>query len=203
MIRRVPVLFLAFMMGHLFWSCESSVSKENETDNLPVDIGQVIRFSDHFEIKVPDYFVEMDDINPNAIVQYGAISDEKDSLSDDFEDEIYVTVMELPKVDLSSTFADSGRVTLNKINDRTAINLELILDDFKAVNKSPKSEMINGLSAIKNEFFGRLGQYKVYYKMGVFETETHYYQLLTWCMQKHAQKHKDEMDGIILSFENV
>ena len=165
--------------------------------------GQVISLVDSYQIVVPPYFEEMTDINPNAILQYGYISGQKDSSKLDFDDEIYVTVLTLPKNELASTFADTGRITLNKVNNRTAVNLQLILDDFKITEANPKPILINGFAAIKNEFRGRLGTYKVFYKMAIYESETEFYQLLTWCMQKHADKHSAEMEGMIQSFENV
>ncbi len=201
MIRQFPPIIYLLLLSALFGACKPSIQKDN-LEAKSDDLTQRISFSDGFHISIPSYFVEMNDINPNAIVQFGSIGEVKDSLSDNFEDEIYLTIMELSKANLKNTFADSGRITLNKVNDRTAINLELILEEFKVSHTNPKPEIINGLAAIQNEFSGRLGQYKVYYKMGIYETRNHFYQLLTWCMQKHVQKHKAEMDKIIHSFEN-
>ena len=165
--------------------------------------GIEVYFDDSWQILVPKYFQEMVDINPKATVQWGFINEEKDSSKAGFEDEIYLTVITLPKVELEPTFADTGRITLNKVNNRTAVNLDLILEDFEIINSQPKPVLINGIAAIKNEFKGRLGAYKVYYKMAIYETETDFYQLLIWCMQKHSDKHKTEMEGIIQSFESA
>lgn len=199
-------LFLPFIFSCLVVlavvACKPTDSN-SITDNQVPETGQVLSVFDEYKVVVPTYFVEMTDINPKAVVQYGFISKEADENSDLFDDEIYITVLPLPKADLVPTFADTNRVTLNKVNARTAVNLEAILTDFKMTDAKPKPTMINGLAAIKNEFYGTLGGYKVYYKMAIYETETDFYQLLTWCMQKHAEKHKNEMDKMIHSFESI
>ena len=173
---------------------EQSISKKN---------GIVVPVLDNYQVVLPQYFIEMPDINPHASLQYGFTSKEKDSSKAGYGDEIYVTILVLPKNKLASTFSDTGRITLNKVNSRTAINLEHILAGFEVVENNPKPILINGLAAIRNEFRGQLGDYNVFYKMAIYESESEYYQLLTWCMQKYAKQHSDEMDGIIESFENV
>jgi hypothetical protein len=195
-------IFSALVFITFFAACSTNDKKKQVVDNVVAD-NQTIAVGEAFKVNIPNYFVEMWDVNPKADVQYGYISKEQDSASTDFEDEIYVTIMILPKSELVETFADSGRITLNKVNNRTVVNLELILDDFEAVNKTPKPLMINGVNAIRNEFKGRLGAYEVFYKMAIFETESDFYQLLTWCMEKHANKHKAEMDAMINSFESI
>lgn len=194
--------FLPVFIVFCVVSCQTS-SEENNDPKTELENVNSIVIAERFKIDVPKYFTEMWDINPKAELQYGYVNKDKDSTSKEFEDEVYVTVLVLPKNELIETFADSGRITLNKVNERTAINLELILDEFTQGNKNPIPSIINGFSAIENEFYGRLGQYKVYYKMAVYETEEDFFQLLTWCMDKHANKHKQEMDAMIHSFDNV
>ena len=192
-----------FILSLIFLNACRSNPELNRDKNLIDFEGIEVYFDDSWQILVPKYFQEMVDINPKATVQWGFINEEKDSSKAGFEDEIYLTVITLPTVELEPTFADTGRITLNKVNNRTAVNLDLILEDFEIINSQPKPVLINGIAAIKNEFKGRLGAYKVYYKMAIYETETDFYQLLIWCMQKHSDKHKTEMEGIIQSFESA
>ncbi|MFK8037706.1 MAG: hypothetical protein AB8B74_05410 [Crocinitomicaceae bacterium] len=166
------------------------------------DYKVLVEVTDDYAMMLPNYFVEMTDINPKAVLQYGFISN-TDSVNKHFEDEFFVTILALKKSDLGLTLADSGVVTIDKVNQKTTINLSLILEDFKVIREKPVTELINGIVTLRNEFSGKLGQYKVFYKMAIYETETYFYQLLTWCMQKHADKHSNEMDDMIHSFENV
>ncbi|MFK8044048.1 MAG: hypothetical protein AB8B72_01035 [Crocinitomicaceae bacterium] len=200
MSRPVISRFTLFFIAVFMLACEGNAGDE-ETGKSYDEKGIVVDFDTDFQITIPQYFQEMYDINPKADLQYGFINKEKDSASADFEDEVYVTILMLPKSELAPTFSDSGRITLSRVNDRTAINLELILDDFTIGNPSPSPTLINGLPAIRNDFSGRLGQYRVAYKMGLYETETDFYQLLTWCMEKHKSKHNSEMDAMINSIE--
>ncbi|MFD1551804.1 hypothetical protein [Putridiphycobacter roseus] len=162
---------------------------------------QEIAYLNVFSLSIPNYFIEMDDINAQAAIQYGYI-EPKDSLESKQEsDEFYLTVIPYAKTAFAETMVDSGKVDLSALNLRTAINLALILEDFSAEKENPVTEMVNGIPTIKNSFLGRLGSYLVYYQMAVYETEDTFYQLLTWCMQNDQGKHKEEMNMMIASFE--
>lgn len=196
---KFQLIILFFIVGFLS-SCITD-AKGDDAAFIVADENALIELIDDYTLKLPNYFIEMSDLNPNAILQYGFIEKLNDSETGD-EDEFFVTVDVLDKSDLKPSISDSGLVSINKVNLRTAINLNLILDDFKTVIEQPKIELINGVSTMRNEFSGRLGMYNVFYKMAIFETEKYFFQLLTWCMKKHADKHKNEMDSMILSFEN-
>jgi len=49
------------------------------------------------------------------------------------------------------------------------------------------------VKSLHNEIYGSYGNDLVYYQIGLFETEIAYYQVLSWCLQDHLGKHKDEM----------
>jgi len=201
-LMSLPIIsrFLILVTAVFMLACKGNAKDEKIIKTAEVE-GRVVNFDTDYQITIPQYFEEMYDINPKADLQFGFINQDKDSSSNGFEDEIYVTVLRLPKSDLAPTFSDSGRITLNKVNQRTAINLELILQDFTIGNPYPKPILINGIPAMTNDFSGRLGEYQVTYKMGLYETETDFYQLLTWCMEKYKLKHENEMNAMINSIE--
>lgn len=196
---KFQLIIVCFIVGVLS-SCEGVGGDAGVLVAEPVE-STLIEVIDNFRIKLPNYFVEMSDINPKASLQYGFIAN-SDALNHENDDEFFVTILALKKTDIVQSLLDSGLVTIDKMNLKTAINLDLILEGFKATTAYPETELINGIVALRNEFSGRLGIYDVFYKMAIFETEQYFFQLLTWCMQKHANKHKNEMDSMILSFEN-
>jgi hypothetical protein len=82
-------------------------------------------------------------------------------------------------------------------------NLKFILDDLTVEHETPQVQEQNGVKSVHNEFYGRLDEYLVYYQFGIFETERGFYHVLTWCMQDHLKKHRDEMFRITSSFKEI
>ena len=162
---------------------------------------ELIQYPEEFSIQLPDYFKEMNDVNPAAILQYGFIDkNDKENL---LGDEVYVTVISHYKTEMRKKLDDTSLIKLIDFNTMSNVNLDLILEDFSVVVKNPKIELINGLSCIQNQFHGKLGQYPVYYQLAVFESENEFFQLLTWCMENHISAHKAEMNYMINSFEKL
>ena len=204
-IRMYKGVFKLFFIGFsivFFVKCsDTAITDKVETESKSSN--QIVKIENHFTIELPNFFIEMNDINPQAILQYGFIKADIDTSSSFTDDEFYVTIIPFDKANMQKTLLDSNGVSLSDFNWRTAVNLELILEDFSAEIKSPKTSLINGLPCIQNTFFGRLGTYLVYYQMAVYETETQYYQLLTWCMQSQSNVHKTKMNDMINSFEKL
>ena len=185
----------------LFITACSNNNNDESTQNNKKDDTKEVGFHEKFTLDIPVYFEEMNDINEQAVLQYGYIAKIDSVENKGFEDEFYMTVIPYAKDAFAGTMVDSGTVDLAAFNLRTAINLALILEDFTAEKESPMTEMVNGVPCVKNSFLGRLGTYLIYYQMAVYETNDTFYQLLTWCMQNDKMKHKKEMDEMINSFE--
>ena len=155
------------------------------------------------EVMVPKYFTEMNDINPKAIIQYGYV-EEEDTINPNYiEDEIYMIVLVDYKYEIQKVYGDTIEVGIEFFNQICHADLASILEDFSAEHQHPKVQVENGVKHIHNEFLGRIDEYLVYYQIGIFETETGFYQVLTWTMQEYMNKHKDEMLKMTTSFKEL
>lgn len=187
-------------------SCEnaspenSDVVQDSSIENTSTF--QTVSLEGVCEIKVPGYFEHMNDINADALIQYGYIEPENDE-SIIIEDEIYAIVLVDYKDELQKMFGDSLEINILDFNDMCVQNLDMTLDDLSVEYDKPNIQDYNGVLSIHNEFYGRLGQYLVYYQFGIYETEIGFYQILTWCMQDHVAKHKEEMYKITSSFREI
>jgi len=197
----VPILLILIFTNQSCNTENTEQVNENQSNGL-VDEYKTVQADEICEITIPNYLYKMDDINEYAIIQYGYIQ-EPDSTNIVIDDEFYVIVLADYKNELKQTLGDTVNVNIMDFNMMCTQNLNMTLDDLTIEYDEPKIQEQNGIKTIHNEFYGRLGKYLVYYQLGVFETEIGYYQILTWCMQDHLTKHKDEMYKITSSFKEL
>ncbi len=199
MLNRLFIPLFSFGIALLFWQCNGSDQVEyTESDYASFNNIDILG---EFKIKLPDYFVEMDDIDPRAKLQYGYIQKDKPEGEQTLEDEIYVTLVEFDKAKAGKEKGDETSLSLADFNKKNMVNQEVSLTEFEVANSAPKTELINGMTCIKNQYWGNMGGYSVFYNMAMFETEDRFYQLLLWCFKDYQDKHSSEMDKIIHSFE--
>jgi hypothetical protein len=154
-------------------------------------------------IEIPKYFWEMSDLNSEALIQYGFNDTIVDSTSLLKQDAIYVATSVFYKMDLQKMLGDSMEFNLLEFNNDFVENMKLALDDARPEYETPNINTQNGLKSLHNEIYGSYGEDLVYYQIGLFETEIAYYQVLTWCLQDHLSKHKDEMYKMTTSFKEI
>ncbi len=194
------ILLIFFVLPVM--SCDNE-QNENQEEVIEFNPYKTVKSDEICEITVPKYFVEIDDINPKAILQYGYI-EEPDTVNKDYiEDEIYTIVLVDYKYELEQVYGDTLEHSIESFNKMCQDNLKMILDDFSAEYENPKVQIEGDMKSIHNEFLGRLDQYLVYYQIGVFETDKGYYQVLTWTLQEYMSKHKDEMLKMTTSFREL
>lgn len=201
---RFKLLFFLLISIGLLSGCSGEQSTDAvQIEHQPeVDLFKTVKADEICEIEVPNYLEKMNDVNENAVIQYGYIQ-ERDSNNIIIDDEIYVIVLADFKSELEQELGDTIEINILDFNMMCAQNLNMTLDDLTSEYEEPTIQEQNGIKSIHNEFYGRLGKYLVYYQLGVFETEIGYYQILTWCMQDHLSKHKDEMYKITSSFKEL
>jgi hypothetical protein len=197
-------LFLFSIILSSILGCKPSPNT-NLVDEIQLSPYKIVKADEICEISVPKYFYEIDDINPKALIQQGYIEDiDSVKIAKNYiGDEIYVIVLVDYKFEMEQIYGDTIEIGIEIFNKMCQENLEMILDDFSAEFENPKVQVENGVKSIHNEFLGRIDEYLVYYQIGVFETETGYYQVLTWTMQEYMNKHKEEMLVMTTSFQEL
>jgi len=199
---RINIFLVVFLVVFLN-SCQTDTLKTDtpaiQTDSLKL---KVAKLEGVCQIEIPSYFTEMNDINADALIQYGYIAKE-DSTSILEQDEFYTMVLVNYKSDIKKIVGDTINVDLEYLYNRRVLNLDQIFDDFTIENDKPIIQTQNNLNTIHNEFYGRLGESLVYYQFRIYETESGFFQVLSWCMQDYKEKHKAEMYKITSSFKTL
>jgi hypothetical protein len=197
------LLLFSFLLSSIL-GCKSNPNN-NLDDKQKLSPYKTVKADEICEISVPKYFYEIDDINPKALIQQGYIEEiDSTKIANNYiGDEIYVIVLVDYKFEMEQIYGDTIEIGIEIFNKMCQENLEMILDDFSAEFESPKVQVENGVKSIHNEFLGRIDEYLVYYQIGVFETETAYYQVLTWTMQEYMNKHNEEMLVMTTSFQEL
>jgi hypothetical protein len=201
MFKQVIVLFSIVLL--LLSSCDTSSQSHK---NTAVDVESQYRRVSADEIcsiEIPNYFVKMSDLNSDALLQYGYNDTVVDSTALLVQDAIYVTTSVYYKMDLQKQLVDTLEFSLMEFNDQFVENIKLALDDARAEYEKPNINIHNGMKSLHNEIYGSYGDDLVYYQIGLFETEIAYYQVLSWCLQDHLAKHKDEMFKMTTSFKEI
>lgn len=201
MFKQVIVLFSIVLL--FLSSCDTS-SQSNKNKAVDVESNYKRVSADEIcSIEIPNYFVEMSDLNSEALLQYGYNDTVVDSTDLLVQDAIYVTTSVYYKMDLQKQLVDTLEFSLMEFNDQFVENIKLALDDARAEYDKPNINIHNGIKSLHNEIYGSYGDDLVYYQIGLFETEIAYYQVLSWCLQDHLAKHKEEMFKMTTSFKEI
>lgn len=201
MFKQVIVLFSIVLL--LLSSCNNqSQSDNNSAVNVMSDYKRVSA-DEICSIEVPAYYWEINEFDTDVLIQYGFIDTLVDSTALLEQDVVYVTTSVFYKMDLQKILGDSMQFDLLEFNNDFVENLEKALDGVRPEHQIPQINTHNGVKNLHNEIYGSYGDDLVYYQIGLFETEIAYYQVLTWCLQDHLAKHKDEMFKMTTSFKEI
>ncbi len=151
--------------------------------------------NEYFTVKVPKRMEAMRDLNAEASVQYGYVKEEGNQVK-----EHYLIVLMETKEEIASYGLDMEFDAMS-YRDISVEALEGGLDTYEVLTKEPEIEKVNGMQCVKNEMRGELGDINVFYKLGVFEGENAFYQVLTWCIEEQKGEFGKDMDKIIESFK--
>ncbi len=171
--------FLIISMVLFFVSCEQ---KEEEV--------QTVKINEQYSVELPAFLSEGDSLNADASLQYQNVFKE-----------FYVVVIDEPKVDLDSLFADTG----NNLENYAKLLKTNFQNGLTKIKISPTTTtQINGLKAQTLTIEGVLeGTHNIYYEAAVVESKTHYYQVLAWTLANQKEKYSKQMKNIIASFKEL
>jgi len=150
-----------------------------------------------YEIDIPERMEVMDDLNPDATSQFGYIKEEGDAAK-----EHYVIVLMETKEEIA-TYDLGFELDAMSYSELALQALEGGLDSYEVLTKNAKVEKVNGMDCVKNEISGSIGDVNVFYKLGLFEGEKAFYQVLTWTIEDQKDEFGPHMDKIINSFKET
>lgn len=192
-----------------FFACggeakDTSADVEELTENLTDKLEEVVTensdwmtddSNEYFSVEIPKRMDAMKDLNAEASVQYGYVKQVGNEVKENYVIVLMETKEEIDSYGLEMEFdAMSYR-------DISVAALESGLDSYEVLTTEPEIEKVNGMDCVKNEMRGQLGDINVFYKLGVFEGEKAFYQVLTWCIEEQKGEFGNDMDYMIDSFE--
>lgn len=168
----IPLSVIVVLFALLFSACEKYTG-----ELIPANT------EGDFLISFPDYMKEVDDLKPNAIIQY----------SNSYRN-IYAVVIKDTKE--KESFEDYQKKGLGVLKNYNLLEMPLVTD-------SVYEESSNG-KEIHVQLYGIMQEENIYYWHSTFESNTHYYQLVVWTRSMdRKQRYGKDIEGVIESFELV
>lgn len=172
------LLTLAFT-SVLFLSCNTKIEPPKE-----------ITVKDLYSIELSSTLAEINDLQPNASLQYG----------NKFK-ELYIVALDEDKNTFNQTVEALGKEgNLNSFESEVLShytgtkNYELL---------SEKEIQINGLNAKLLDIKANVQGIDLYYKIGIVEGKTNYYRIISWTLEKYQAAQSETMEKMILSFKEL
>lgn len=162
-------------------------------------------WKDFFQINIPEPMFEMDQLNQDAIVQYGYIEEVKNDTSDEVQVlEHYLIVMMETRAEMAEYETEMKWDATSYYHNVTQ-SLRSSKDRFDEVENEPKMISLNGLSCVRNEAIAGMevrGEWiDLFYELAVFEGEYAFYQIITWCPLEQRSIFETDMELMIDSFK--
>lgn len=147
---------------------------------------QTVKIKNKYSLELPDFLSEVSTLNEEASLQY------QNPLR-----EFYVIVLDEPK----SEFPDQESINLENFKAILRDGLETNLTNPKF--SRDRDTVINGLKAKLFSLSDSSDNIPIYYQFAYIESENHFYQILTWTLEKRKDQFSDEMNKIIASFKEI
>lgn len=172
---------------------ESSSNETTETTGSAEF--RTVSTNSFFDIDIPNHMEAASGLNGDASIQYQYVEQVGSTVKEHYVIVLMETMEEIESSDLDEEFdaLSYGEISSASLGDG--------LDSYEILTKNPEVVQVNGLDCVKYEMEGSMGDVNVFYKLGVFEGEKAFYQVLTWTLTEQKAEFKSDMDKIINSFK--
>lgn len=202
----------AFGISMLFFGCDSGVETNDPALTLEVStaikVVEGVKGDEAFcSIAIPAGMKKMTELNAMAMIQYGHVYEEVLTEGNTVVFEHYAMVLMETKEEIQANHADFELNLTAYFLIVTKQFESLYGDKFEVLKPRAILEEINGVPAIQTEAIlkaesGRK-QFKIFYKIAVFEGSRAYYQVITWCVAGQRSRFESKMEQIIMSFKEI
>lgn len=145
------------------------------------------KYKGRFIIYVPNYLIPDDSLSAYAQLTFS-----------DFSNEVFFLVINESKSELKSTGIQPSAKEYY-----TFIKESILGSVQDAEIASERSNEVNGLKTLTCEINGTYAGQKVFYIFSVFESDTHFYQLLGWTTDAAKNAVKRDFYAAFLTFREV
>lgn len=131
-----------------------------------------------FKISVTDYLGKVDNLHPEAVIQY----------SSPYRT-VYLMVLDTAKAGIS--LAEYGEIAASRLAVSLKDSTVDVIDSLS----------ISGAPTIGYEVEGVITDEGVWYYLAVVEGKEHYYQVLGWTLSRRKQKYSKDIEAMVQSFK--
>jgi len=142
-----------------------------------------------FKISFPDYMSKTGGLNNSAAIQY------KNAVKDVYGFVIFDTKEELSLVDLN--YSSLNEFYEEFIND-------FLKDEDKRTISAPSSKQIGTINFIECDasYYDKESKTEIYYLVGIAETKTSFYKIISWSSLDNKEKFKADFQKIVYSIKD-
>jgi hypothetical protein len=141
-----------------------------------------------FNISIPDYMAKTADLNSSAAIQY------KNEVKDIYGIVIFDTKEELGLLDMNYTSISDFYEDFIK---------DFLKDEEKRTVSKSKSTKKGDMNFIESDasYYDKEINNSIYYFVGIVETKTAYYKVLSWSSLENKDKYKADFQKILYSIK--
>jgi len=150
-----------------------------------------------YEIDVPERMTMTDQLHAEASTQYEYVEQVGDVVKENYLIVLMETKESISQLDLGFEF---DALTYSELSIQA---LEGGLATSEILTKQPKVESVNGMDCVEVDMEGNAGGIDVFYKIGVFEGEKAFYQVVTWTLLDQKEEFMPIMEKMIASFKET
>jgi hypothetical protein len=150
-----------------------------------------------YEIDVPERMTMTNELHAEASTQYEYVEQVGDVVKENYVIVLMETKESIDQLDLDIEF---DALTYSELSIQA---LEGGLATSEILTKEPKVESVNGIDCVKIDMEGNAGGIDVFYKIGIFEGEKAFYQVVTWTLLDQKDEFAPIMDKMLASFKET
>ncbi|GLB47796.1 hypothetical protein [Neptunitalea lumnitzerae] len=156
---------------------------------------QTITIKDKYSLTIPKFLKESFMLNQDASLSY----------ENQFK-ELYVIVLDEDKQELKDLLEQNNALELypedlEAYHELCSVTFKDALAEYKEIAISTTE--VNNLPAIIQSFSATEEGNEIYYYLGTYESKNTYYQVLTWTLLSSKEKHKAQMEAMLMSLKDL
>lgn len=134
------------------------------------------------------------DLNDDAALQFAVVEEKDGEILEHYVIVLVETKKEIESYELGFEFDAKSywEIAVESLGEGVS--------QFKVLTPDPDIVEINDMPCVQSEMWAALGDIEVFYKMGVYEGKTAFYQVLTWTINDQRDLFEKDMDQILIKF---
>lgn len=182
-VQKIKAIVSILIAIFFFQSCNQEIKYVEKT------------VKETYKISVPENMTALKGLSSEASFQYGNELQNLYVLVIDESSDGFYTVFD--EYELAEFYPRNLMGYSQMVVETMQENADIFnIGNFESVN-------INGLQAIETDFYGIYNELDIYYHLTTIESDSHFYQVMSWTPKENMDSHKDSMKKIAHSFNEI